>query len=156
LKRRAELVTLAEAQAFVTGRYDTSAHRFRVLMTFDDGYLDNYKLAFPVLRSHSVHGVFFLATTLVGSCLVPWWDYIAYVIKTSRQRLFSLRYPAQLTLDLVENGFAKTLRDVLHLYKKPENVEPDRFIQELVCAANGDVPPGHLRRFLDWDEARQM
>jgi peptidoglycan/xylan/chitin deacetylase (PgdA/CDA1 family) len=127
-----------------------------VLITFDDGYLDNYEVAFPILRSHGVQGVFFLATTMVGSCSVPWWDHIAFLMKTARRRRFSLHYPADLAVDLVENGMTKSLRDVLRLHKRPGNADPERFIRELKEKTQGDDLPGTLRRFLSWDEAREM
>jgi peptidoglycan/xylan/chitin deacetylase (PgdA/CDA1 family) len=127
-----------------------------VLITFDDGYLDNYEVAFPILRSHGVQGVFFLATSMVGSCSIPWWDHIAFLMKTARQRRFSLHYPADLAVDLVENGMTRSLRDVLSLYKRPGNADPERFIRELKDAAKGNDLPGTLRRFLNWDEAREM
>jgi peptidoglycan/xylan/chitin deacetylase (PgdA/CDA1 family) len=50
--------------------------RNRVLVTFDDGYLDNYTVAFPILRSLGVQGVFFLPTAFVGTGELPWWDII--------------------------------------------------------------------------------
>lgn len=154
LKRHLSVVTLGEAQAFVEGR-DSSSHS-RVLITFDDGYLDNYELAFPILRSHGVQGVFFLTTSIVGSCAMPWWDRIAYLIKTARRRRFSLRYPADLAVDIDENGITRSLRDVLAQYKRPETADPARFLSELQESANGDTPPSSLRRFLSWDEAREM
>jgi hypothetical protein len=83
LKRYVSVITLEEALAFVEGTLKDRTRRCRVLITFDDGYLDNYRIAFPVLRSHGVQGVFFLATSMVGSCHVPWWDHIAYVVKTA-------------------------------------------------------------------------
>ena len=156
LKRHVSPVTLQEAQAFVDGTLREKTPRCRVLITFDDGYLDNYEVAFPILRSHGVQGVFFLATSIVGSCSVPWWDHIAFLMKTARQRRFSLRYPADLAVDLVENGMTKSLRDILSLYKRPGNTDPERFIRELKSAAKGDDLPGTLRRFLSWDEAREM
>jgi peptidoglycan/xylan/chitin deacetylase (PgdA/CDA1 family) len=156
LKRRVSLVTLEEALAFVDGRLCGKSPRCRVLITFDDGYLDNYEVAFPILRSHGVQGVFFLATSMVGSCSVPWWDHIAFLMKTARQRRFSLHYPADLAVDLVENGMTKSLRDVLRLYKRPGNADPERFIRELKEEANGKDLPETLRRFLNWDEAREM
>ncbi len=86
-----------------------------MLITFDDGYLDNYEVAFPILRSHGVQGVFFLVTDIIGSCNVPWWDHIAYVMNTARQRRFSLRYPVDLAVDIDETGMKNSLRDVLKL-----------------------------------------
>lgn len=156
LKSRASLVTLEEALAFVDGTDKAKSHGCRVLITFDDGYLDNYEIAFPVLRSHGVQGVFFLATGMVGSCQLPWWDKIAYLVKTARTRRFTLNYPSSLAVDIEQNGLPKSLEAVLRLYKLPENSDPARFIQELTEAAKGEELPGTLRRFLNWDEAREM
>jgi peptidoglycan/xylan/chitin deacetylase (PgdA/CDA1 family) len=156
LKRHVSLVTLEEALAFVEGTIHETARRCRVLITFDDGYMDNYKLAFPILRSLGVQGVFFLVTDIVGSCHVPWWDHIAYLMKSARQHRFSLSYPSDLVVDIDENGLTKSLRDVLSLYKRPENTDSARFLQDLRKASMGDDPPATLRRFLDWSEAREM
>ena len=156
LKRHVSVVTLEEALAFVDGKINEKSARCRVLITFDDGYLDNYEVAFPVLRSHGVQGVFFLTTSLVGSCYVPWWDLIAYLLKSSRRCRFSLGYPAELTVDLDKNGMDESLRNVLNLYKRPENTDAARFISELRDELNGNDVPGTTRRFLDWNEAREM
>jgi peptidoglycan/xylan/chitin deacetylase (PgdA/CDA1 family) len=156
LKRNFSLATLEEALGFVDGRIKETTRHCRVLITFDDGYLDNYEVAFPILRSHGVQGVFFLATSLVGSDYVPWWDHIAYVTKTARRRRFCLRYPADLVVDVDKNGMTMSLREVLHLYKRPENTDPMRFIRELREEAKGNDLPGTMRRFLNWKEAREM
>ena len=38
-----------------------------VLLTFDDGYLDNYTCAAPVLRKHRAPAIFFVVTGLIGT-----------------------------------------------------------------------------------------
>jgi peptidoglycan/xylan/chitin deacetylase (PgdA/CDA1 family) len=156
MKRNHWLITLEEALAFVDGTIKEKVRRSRVLITFDDGFLDNYEVAFPILNSHGVQGVFFLCTSLVGSCHVPWWDHIAYLVKTAQRRRFSLRYPSELAVDIDRNGSRESLRAILREYKKPENTDHTRFIQELAEEAQGEDPPGTLRRFLSWDEARTM
>jgi peptidoglycan/xylan/chitin deacetylase (PgdA/CDA1 family) len=156
LKRHVTLVTLEEALSFIDGAMKEEKSRCRVLITFDDGYLDNYEIAFPILRSHGVQGVFFLATSMVGSCQIPWWDHIAYLMKTAQRSRFSLRYPADLAVNIDRRGLTASLEAVLKLYKRPDNFDPGRFIQELAQAAKGEEPPGTLRRFLNWDEAREM
>jgi peptidoglycan/xylan/chitin deacetylase (PgdA/CDA1 family) len=155
LKRHVSFVTLEEAVDFIVNEKTTKSH-IRVLITFDDGYLDNYELAFPILRSHGIQGVFFLATGLVGSCHLPWWDHIAFLVKTARQHRFVLRYPAELQVDIATNGIRKSLREVLSLYKKPENNDPARFLAELKEETRGDELPSALRRFLSWSDAREM
>jgi len=156
LKRHVSLVTLEEALAYIDGTIKEKTSRCRVLITFDDGYLDNYNVAFPILRSHGVQGVFFLATSMVGSCQIPWWDHIAYLVKTARKRRFCLSYPSDLAIDLDVNGLTQSLQVILRSYKRPENLDSDRFIHELGKAAMGDDLPGTIRRFLNWDEASEM
>ena len=36
-------------------------------MTFDDGYLDNFRNAVPILLRHRVHATFFVATGFIGT-----------------------------------------------------------------------------------------
>ena len=77
-------------------------------------------------------------------------------MKTARRRQFSLRYPADLVVDVDKNGMRKSLRNVLTLYKTPDNTDPTRFMRELREEAMGKDLPVTLRRFLNWDEARKM
>ena len=51
------------------------------LITFDDGYSDNYHVAYPILKAMNIPATFFITTSLVESNIVPWWDEIAWHIK---------------------------------------------------------------------------
>ena len=55
----------------------------RVALTFDDGYRDNYELAYPVLRSHGLPATFFLATGFLDRPRVAWWDEISWIVRSS-------------------------------------------------------------------------
>lgn len=43
-------------------------------ITFDDGYLDNFENAAPVLETLSLPATFFVVTHWIGTDLVAWWD----------------------------------------------------------------------------------
>ncbi len=44
------------------------------VITFDDGYLDNYTLGAPLLEKYGLPATFFVATDFIGSDYQAWWD----------------------------------------------------------------------------------
>jgi len=51
------------------------------LITFDDGYADNYHIAYPILKSLNLSATFFITTSLVDSKIIAWWDEIAWHVR---------------------------------------------------------------------------
>ena len=47
-----------------------------VILTFDDGYIDFYTIAYPILRKFNFHAVSFIATGLVGGGYYMNWNQI--------------------------------------------------------------------------------
>jgi len=131
LKRQTQIVRLEEAIELAGGRISLRRGS-RVLLTFDDGYRDNFDLAFPVLRAHGVPAVFLIPTAYAGTAHAPWWDRVAHLLATAQRRL----------LNLVKHG-------------QPA-IDPPVLLAHLTEAAESTAPPSQRRRFLDWDEARQM
>jgi len=64
LAARYQVLTGPEFLAYLDG---TPASRSSALITFDDGYQDNFTAAFPVLRRYGVTAVFFVSTQFVGA-----------------------------------------------------------------------------------------
>lgn len=46
----------------------------QLAITFDDGYLDNARVAAPILKKLGLPATFFVATRYLGSDVVPFWD----------------------------------------------------------------------------------
>jgi peptidoglycan/xylan/chitin deacetylase (PgdA/CDA1 family) len=54
-----------------------------VLITFDDGYRDNYTHALPILEAHGATATFFLTTGFLDRPCLSWWDEVAWMVRTS-------------------------------------------------------------------------
>ncbi len=129
--------------------------QFFVMLTFDDGFRDNYDVAFPALRSAGVPATFFLCTSLIGSCFVPWWDQIAYMVRNSSARRLALSYPEELVVALNGNRESVITR-VLRLFKASPTASTEEFLAQVSDATGVPLPQSGQRRFLDWNEAKQM
>ena len=154
LKKRFHISTPDEALAIVGSKRPT---RHTVFITFDDGYLDNYDIAFPILKAHGVSAMFFLATGFVGTGRMSWWDRISWTIKRSTQKRIRLTYPHPVEFDLDRLGAREACRRILRLYRGPSVTDPARFERELSAACG--VEAAHeapFQLFLNYDQAREM
>jgi len=155
LKRHYRMTTLDEVLGLLAG--DGQLSEPLVLITFDDGYIDNYQIAYPVLRRHGVQGVFFVPTAFAGTSRIPWWDAIAYTVRRARRTRFRLEYPQPEEFDLAAEGAARCIMRVLRLYRQPAMRDHDRFVEDLERVCESSRPGSDAQRcFLDWNEAREM
>jgi peptidoglycan/xylan/chitin deacetylase (PgdA/CDA1 family) len=71
-----------------------------VAVTFDDGYIDNFTKALPVLQAHSVPATIFTVSSKVDTPHEMWWDDLERIL------LCTPRLPAQLTMGIREQNYA--------------------------------------------------
>jgi peptidoglycan/xylan/chitin deacetylase (PgdA/CDA1 family) len=84
--------------------------RRSIAITFDDGYLDNYLTASPLLAHYQLPATFFIVSGNVGLAQEFWWDELASLL------LLTEHLPAAFSLALPgEASFAADLRAEQHL-----------------------------------------
>jgi peptidoglycan/xylan/chitin deacetylase (PgdA/CDA1 family) len=155
LKRRYNVIGLDEVQSIVHGQ--TPLRHFHVMVTFDDGYRDTHDVALPILKSHGLPAAFFLTTGFIETNKVPWWDQLAFVVRTSTQRRIRLTYPRDIELNVDELGTEGTIHAVLRAYKHPDTKDVARFLSEVATACDVRLPDQSAERlFLSWAEARAL
>ena len=62
-----------------------------VLITFDDGYKDNFTLVYPLLRSLQIPASYFIPVGAIMDRKLGWWDIISFFIKKTRKKTISIK-----------------------------------------------------------------
>jgi peptidoglycan/xylan/chitin deacetylase (PgdA/CDA1 family) len=126
--------------------------RSSVMITFDDGYRDNYELALPVIQDLKVPAIFFIATGAIESREVGWWDTIAYLIKRSPLKQLTLRGR---TWDL-EGCREGAIRELQHWMRTKKAETTIYFLEELSMACDVPMPTSDESspELMSWDEIR--
>ena len=153
LKRHCDLIAPADLKDVLRrrrGRYG--------LITFDDGYRDNYECAFPILKSHGVKGAFFVTSGFLDRPRLAWWDEIAWMVRTSNKRSIPAGgwFDGDVRIDDPDREHA--VRTLLRKYKALPGSETGRYIDFLADATGsgryrGD---GVSELWMTWDMAREM
>jgi peptidoglycan/xylan/chitin deacetylase (PgdA/CDA1 family) len=92
-----------------------------VAITFDDGYIDNYQTAKPLLEKSDIPATFFITTNNLGQQKEFWWDELAYIL------LKTPNLPKQLSLEINNEPFSFNL-DTESKLTKELNIKHKSFI----------------------------
>lgn len=126
------------------------------LITFDDGYQDNFSEAFPQLRKLGVPATFFLPFDYIGSNQVPWWDEIAWLVRNcyvSSLSLPNLEKPIRID----QKNISRSVRMILRYVKDIKSIPLDEkldLIKTGLGLANAEVSSSDL--FLTWNQVSEM
>ncbi len=91
LRREYDVISLADWIASWSGEPLPRRSRY-CLLTFDDGWADNYEFAFPLLKADRVPATIFLPTAFIDTTKWFWTDALAWLL--ARGDLARLRGPA--------------------------------------------------------------
>ncbi|MFG0294276.1 MAG: polysaccharide deacetylase family protein [Maioricimonas sp. JB045] len=129
-----------------------------VMITFDDGYRDNYEAAFPILQAYGVPAVFFLTSGFLDDRPVAWWDEIAWMVRCSRRTGIELPGWLEEPLAFDEPDRQQAIEQLLRLYKR---LAPDRtsdFLGDLADVTGSGRCPHDVADalWMDWAMVREM
>ncbi len=128
-----------------------------IVVTFDDGYKDNYLYAYPILRKYKIPATIFLTTGYIGASELFWWDKVAYIIenntsikKLNLNGLGSYSLQSELEKTKVKSIICEKLK------KMPDN-QRISIIQKLINICKVEIPPDLGEKyFLSWSEIKEM
>jgi peptidoglycan/xylan/chitin deacetylase (PgdA/CDA1 family) len=170
LRKRFDIVSLDELlDLWRTNRLKSD--RSYCVITFDDGWRDNYQFAFPVLMKHRVPATIFLATDYIGTARWFWPDQIMLLLNKARQDTtgasdrqgFSRVLTEAIGVALsaaegvfthVESGDPIDPDDIIEYFKEVEVDRIHQIIDRLSRALHMELPTERV--LLNWDEVREM
>lgn len=152
LKRNYRVSSHLEASHFLKGEYSPS--RDLVLITFDDGYANNFTAAWPVLAQESVPAIVFLTTGFLDG--TPLWFDVARRSLETLQSLHGTQLPdllAKLRLDTTRGTGRSSVDQVVeHLKSLPE----DRRVRAVEELQDESGSPKDLSRPVLWSQVLKM
>lgn len=159
LKKHYQVLTMDEVVAQLkSGR---GFDRPTVAITFDDGYRDNYTLAYPVLKKYKVPVTIYLTTSLIGTDERTWTDQIEHAFLQTDRDYFVMSEPSgEEKISIKTNEERRAI--CIEVTSKLKSV-PDMRRKELLAdifenlGLNGGSPLKQGQRMmLSWDEVKEM
>jgi peptidoglycan/xylan/chitin deacetylase (PgdA/CDA1 family) len=130
-----------------------------IVITIDDGYLDNYTLAYPILKKYDISATIYVTSGLVGTNSGLWLDDIAYALEHAKVRKLYLRELfGDEVLDISTNQEKKNAMHKLYcsLLNKNNSGRQD-LIQKLFELLKVEKSILNRERLmLNWDEITEM
>jgi len=129
-----------------------------VMLTFDDGYLDNYELAFPALRTHGVPAVFFVTTGFLDRGPLAWWDEIAWMVNRSPRSSLSLRSWLAEPVTWVNGHRSAAIGRLLKTFKSLPTKETAVFLEDVAQETGSGRAAKSVADglWMNWDHVREM
>ncbi len=133
-----------------------------LLITFDDGYLDNHDVVLPILQKHNLKGTFFIATDYIDSRQLFWWDKINYILKTAKVASITITYPQTVELKIDNASSTEAaIKKCLRIVKDTYDLDLVKFLDQLTELTKTELTPTTERKFADellmtWDHVRRL
>lgn len=131
-----------------------------IVVTFDDGYADNYLEALPILMKTGIPATFFVTSDLLGSDQEFWWDELERIIVGKGS------YPTHFEMDhewSMKRWITSTEKERINFYREihpiirtllPES--RDIWFHQLRCWANADMTGRATHRIMKIEELRAL
>lgn len=128
------------------------------VITFDDGYIDNYSIAYKALKKFNLPAAFYIATDYIDNPKIPWWDEIAWLVRHSKNDIITLPIDPNQSINVSKGSIVVAIRAVLRLIKKNTSMTMPEKVS-LLESATGVCLPDSVREqslFVNWDQIKEM
>ncbi|MBC7329574.1 polysaccharide deacetylase family protein [bacterium] len=127
-----------------------------VAITIDDGYKDNYLLAYPILKENKVPATIFLTTSYIDGKQTPWEAKVSFAISHTSIKELSLEGIGRFNLRGEKRRYIAREMIIKRL-KKVSEKRKKVLIEKLIKRCDVEIPPCLGKELmLSWNEIREM
>jgi peptidoglycan/xylan/chitin deacetylase (PgdA/CDA1 family) len=129
---------------------------YAALITFDDGYLDNYANAYPILRQHNFPAAVYLTSGHIDTDAPFYWDLAAYCFfHTKADHILFPDDTEHFWKDSVERG--EVSRSWIESMKALAETQKQDWVSRLPGRLDVSIPHNFFRKLMmNWDQVREM
>lgn len=160
LKKHFNPITFLQLKEYLDGNADLPLRP--VIVSFDDGFDDNYHNAFPILKETGVPATLFLTTGNIGTEETFWYDWLAYLVLNTSSAYFSiatLQVHHKMSADLRDRR--KILYACVEALKRVPNEQRLAILKELSRDYGEDYADANekikrMSKPLNWPQCQEM
>lgn len=158
LSRNNRVLPLGEAIDFLRNKKTLPPNT--TVITIDDGYLDAYEIAFPLLKKFQMPATVYAVTDFLDQKCWLWTDLMRYVLLETENERVKIRFGEEL-LESEPAGETERIElagRINSRLKKLPDAEKRAKIDEIAASLNVEIPAAPTADFapFDWRAAREM
>jgi len=130
-----------------------------IVITFDDGFIDNYNIAFPLLKKYEIPATIFVSTGYIGSESTFWFDKLACLVLNNE----IIVSENNLLFEIINNNTSSSKRLILEqcLEKIKSVSDSDRLsiLNDLFDSNKNILDNSECAKYssiLSWDNVKEM
>jgi peptidoglycan/xylan/chitin deacetylase (PgdA/CDA1 family) len=130
-----------------------------VIVSFDDGFKNNYTVASPVLIERGIPAVFYISSGVINTDIMFWVDDLEDCINRSKSKTLSVKLENKINFPISNNiEKIRALTEIKAYCKQSIVREKDRVVREVRMATNITPSVASSKNYekLNWDEVRDL
>ena len=154
IANRFSAVSMDDVALFLKG--EKSLPQRAVAVTFDDGFMDNFRIAAPILNRFGIPGAFYLLVDSVDRSSAPWYCLLRHAFMTSRKPNWK-DAATGMVLELKDSAAREgAFLSATGICAKSSATAREEMMQHTVRSLEPEPFPNERGLMMTWDDARTL